>query len=102
VRLRRFETAFGKQSDEFLAEWERGELPATDEFFAWAGLCSRLRVAERRSEVCFCGHIADSHAGSWLETTDTGLCYGCFNDPEHGVDENHEFDGTGEYIGEDD
>lgn len=47
ARLSHFEAEFGKGSEEFLAEWERGDLPATDEYFAWAGLCNRLGVRER-------------------------------------------------------
>jgi hypothetical protein len=47
ARLRRFEAEFEMESEDFLTRWEAGELPRTDAFFVWAGLCSRLGVRHR-------------------------------------------------------
>lgn len=45
-RLSAFEEAFEMRSAEFFTKWERNELPHTDDFFVWAGLCSHLGVRE--------------------------------------------------------
>lgn len=45
-RLLSFEDEYGMSSEEFFTRWERGELPHTDPFFVWAGLCGHLGVKE--------------------------------------------------------
>ncbi len=47
ARLRAFEAEYQMASDEFFARWEAGDLPFTDAYFVWAGLCARLGVRER-------------------------------------------------------
>ena len=47
ARLRSFEEEYDRDSEGFLAEWEAGRLPHTDDYFVWAGLCYRLGVRER-------------------------------------------------------
>lgn len=46
-RLRSFEEMYGRGSEEFIADWEAGRLPHTDDYFVWAGLCHRLGVRAR-------------------------------------------------------
>jgi hypothetical protein len=43
-RMRRFEQAYGMTSDQFYPRYERRELPITDDFFVWAGLCGYFRL----------------------------------------------------------
>lgn len=47
TRLRGFEVEYKMESGDFLSRWETGDLPYTDAFFVWAGLCSRLGVRQR-------------------------------------------------------
>jgi hypothetical protein len=47
ARLRFFEEEYGRNSEEFITEWEAGRLPHTADHFVWAGLCYRLGVRER-------------------------------------------------------
>ena len=46
ARLRTFESQHRMSSEDFFTRWERGDLPRTDAYFAWAGLCSQLGVKE--------------------------------------------------------
>jgi hypothetical protein len=46
ARLREFEREYRMSSDDFFTRWEASELPFTDAFFTWAGLCGRLNVRE--------------------------------------------------------
>jgi hypothetical protein len=46
-RLAEYEARFEKGSDAFFRRWESGELPHTDAFFDWAGLCMRLGIPAR-------------------------------------------------------
>jgi hypothetical protein len=48
-RLRAFEDEYDLSSEEFFTKWEAGELPHTDDFFVWAGLCGYLGVKELES-----------------------------------------------------
>jgi hypothetical protein len=46
ARLLGFEEEYEMTSDDFFVRWEQGELPHTDDFFVWAGLCSFTGVKE--------------------------------------------------------
>lgn len=49
-RLRSLEETYGRDSEDFIAEWEAGRLPYTDDYFVWAGLCHRLGISGGDSE----------------------------------------------------
>jgi hypothetical protein len=45
-RIREFEARFEMSSEDFFTRWEAQEVPHTDEFLEWAGLCSYLGTKE--------------------------------------------------------
>jgi hypothetical protein len=47
ARLREFEREYRMSSNDFFARWEARELPLTDVYFVWAGLCGRLGIHSR-------------------------------------------------------